>query len=378
MPTIEVLRLVRGSEHVHSFPLGDAALEVGSDPSCDVTLQAPAVPSRAWLVVPAGGTVHVYDLQRSAALRHRSVLPIGEATPIGADYHLIRTRVPRPSRASGATDVLRAPPREVRPIALVQGRGTDSKTISLIDGPFSMGSSKACSVFVPDRAVSALHCRFEPFGYGVALRDLGSTNGTWVDGARVQRSVVRPGSTIRVGRTEFQVAGGPIPGAGTCGPVAVSGGMLRVLADVDRFSQVRWPALIRGETGVGKELVAKALHDRGVRRAGPFVALNGGGLPPQLIESELFGHERGAFTGASQAHRGAFEQATGGTLFLDEVAELPAPVQTRLLRVLESWQVRRVGSEVARKVDVRLVCATHRDLRAMVQRGEFRADLYYR
>ena len=139
-----------------------------------------------------------------------------------------------------------------------------------------------------------------------------------------------------------------------------------------------WPVLVRGETGVGKEHVARALHERGRRQDGPFVPLNGGGLPRELIESELFGHERGAFTGAVQAHRGAFEQAHGGTLFLDEVAELPADLQTRLLRVLESWHVRRVGSEAARRVDVRLVCATHRDLREMVHEGRFRSDLYYR
>jgi DNA-binding NtrC family response regulator len=150
------------------------------------------------------------------------------------------------------------------------------------------------------------------------------------------------------------------------------------MAEVDRFAGLSWPALIRGETGVGKEHIARALHERGRRQKGPFVPLNGGGLPRELIESELFGHERGAFTGAVQAHRGAFEQAHGGTLFLDEVAELPPDVQTRLLRVLETWQVRRVGSEAARRVDVRLVCATHKDLRTMVQEGLFRSDLYYR
>jgi DNA-binding NtrC family response regulator len=111
---------------------------------------------------------------------------------------------------------------------------------------------------------------------------------------------------------------------------------------------------------------------------GPFVALNGGGIPHDLIESELFGHERGAFTGAVVSHRGAFERAHGGTLFLDEVAELPPGLQARLLRVLETWRVCRVGGERSRRVDVRLVCATHRDLRHMIQHGTFRADLYYR
>jgi len=154
--------------------------------------------------------------------------------------------------------------------------------------------------------------------------------------------------------------------------------MLSVMAEVDRFADLPWPVLVRGETGVGKEHVARALHERARRGKGPFVPLNGGGLPRELIESELFGHERGAFTGAVQSHRGAFEQAHGGTLFLDEVAELPPSLQTRLLRVLETWHVRRLGSEAARRVDVRLVCATHRDLRAMVHEGRFRSDLYYR
>jgi DNA-binding NtrC family response regulator len=154
--------------------------------------------------------------------------------------------------------------------------------------------------------------------------------------------------------------------------------MLAVMADAERFAPLPWPVLIRGETGVGKEHVARALHDRGARSGGPFVAFNAGGLTRELVESELFGHARGAFTGAVQAHRGAFEQAHGGTLFLDEVAELAPEMQTRLLRVLETWGVRRVGSEVERPVDVRLVCATHRDLGAMAREGRFRSDLYYR
>jgi DNA-binding NtrC family response regulator len=160
--------------------------------------------------------------------------------------------------------------------------------------------------------------------------------------------------------------------------VVESAPMLAVMAEADRLARLPWPVLIRGETGVGKEHVARALHERGPRHSGPFVALNGGGLPRELIESELFGHERGAFTGAVHAHRGAFEQAHQGTLFLDEVAELPLELQTRLLRVLETWRVRRLGGEKERRVDVRLVCATHNDLRTEVQHGRFRSDLFYR
>jgi DNA-binding NtrC family response regulator len=147
---------------------------------------------------------------------------------------------------------------------------------------------------------------------------------------------------------------------------------------MERSARLSWPILVEGESGVGKELIAHALHRRGPRAEGPFVAINAGGLPRDLIESELFGHERGAFTGATGVKRGVFEQAHGGTLFLDEIGELPLDLQTRLLRVLETWRIRRVGAEDSREVDVRLVCATHRDVRVEVERGRFRTDLYYR
>jgi DNA-binding NtrC family response regulator len=154
--------------------------------------------------------------------------------------------------------------------------------------------------------------------------------------------------------------------------------MQALLGEVRRYAKLSWPVLVQGESGAGKEGVARALHDQGPRRRRPFVAINAGGLPRELVESELFGHERGAFTGAVGVHRGVFEQADGGTLFLDEVGELPLALQARLLRVLETWLVRRVGGESSVRVDVRLVCATHRDLPSMVRDGTFRQDLYYR
>jgi DNA-binding NtrC family response regulator len=154
--------------------------------------------------------------------------------------------------------------------------------------------------------------------------------------------------------------------------------MLQVLAEVQRMAALAWPVLVVGESGTGKEGIAFALHDRGPRSERAFVAVNAGGLPRELVESELFGHERGAFTGAAGHHRGVFEQANNGSLFLDEIGELPLELQARLLRVLETGEIRRVGAERTIAVDVRLVCATHRDLRAMVADGSFRQDLYYR
>ncbi|MCA9530874.1 MAG: sigma-54-dependent Fis family transcriptional regulator, partial [Myxococcales bacterium] len=162
------------------------------------------------------------------------------------------------------------------------------------------------------------------------------------------------------------------------GFIAASPQMRAVARDVERFAALRWPVLIGGETGAGKEVIARALHDWSPRARGPWVAVNAGALPETLVDAALFGHERGAFTGAVGARRGAFEQASGGTLFLDEVGEMHLDLQARLLRVLERWEVRRLGAETTRPVDVRLVCATHRDLRREVARGRFREDLFYR
>jgi two-component system nitrogen regulation response regulator GlnG len=149
----------------------------------------------------------------------------------------------------------------------------------------------------------------------------------------------------------------------------------RVLA---RLMGTDLTVLIYGESGTGKELVAKALHDYGKRRKGPFVALNMAAIPRELIESELFGHEKGAFTGANQRYAGRFEQATGGTLFLDEIGDMPLEAQTRLLRVLQEGEYTTVGGRTAIKADSRVIAATHRDLRQMVRQGQFREDLFYR
>jgi DNA-binding NtrC family response regulator len=150
------------------------------------------------------------------------------------------------------------------------------------------------------------------------------------------------------------------------------------MAQVARVAQADVSVLVTGETGTGKELIARALHDLGPRRGGPFVTVDCGALPPTLVASELFGHERGAFTGADRAHVGAFEAASGGTIFLDEIGELQPAIQSTLLGVLERRKLRRLGSRADVPIDVRVVAATHRDLRAEVNSGGFRLDLFYR
>jgi len=376
----DTLHLYRAKRRIRSFSLGATAIEVGSHPDCDIVIHAAGVRARALLLQPHGGTVYAYDLVRGPGLGVRSLMPLGERVAVGDDYALVRLKAEAEpaSSGSGGTELLRGHGVEPRPLLLLAGHGPGVRAFHVGEDPLSLGGAADNAIVLSDRAVSQYHCRIEPSSRGVSIRDLDSTNGTWVDGVRVRRHELRPGATIRIGRTELRVAARDTAGKSSLALVVESSEMLSVMAKVDRFAGLSWPVLIRGETGVGKEHIARELHQRGTRRQGPFVPLNGGGLPRELIESELFGHERGAFTGAVQAHRGAFEQAHGGTLFLDEVAELPPNLQTRLLRVLETWQVRRVGSETRRRVDVRLLCATHRDLRAMVREGRFRSDLYYR
>lgn len=264
-------------------------------------------------------------------------------------------------------------------LSLSVQQGTTPPRLVLLNRSIRLGSADDNDVVIHDRAVSAHHCVLRPSDGGVLVEDLGSRNGTWVDGVRVVAGRTREGGRLRLGRTDVAiVASATKKTLSEDGLVAASNSMKRVLLDVDRFANLSWPVLVLGESGAGKEGVARALHRRGSRAQKPFVAINAGSITRELVESELFGHEKGAFTGALHTHRGVFEQAHTGTLFLDEIGELPLEMQSRLLRVLETWEVRRVGSPVHVRVDVRLICATHRDLLGMAAEHRFRLDLYYR
>jgi transcriptional regulator with GAF, ATPase, and Fis domain len=234
-----------------------------------------------------------------------------------------------------------------------------------------------------DSEISRQHALIARGGEGWTIADQGSRNGTFVDGARVERAVLRDGAVVRVGRTliihvEADVRGDErLAAALDSLLVGDSIGMMRVHGEIAMVAKHALPVLILGETGVGKELVAEEIHRRS-RRAGAFVPVNCAAIAAELAESELFGHVAGAFTGASRASDGLFVAADGGTLFLDEVGELPADLQPKLLRALAKGEVRAVGSAVARAVDVRVVAATLRDLDDAVRGDTFRADLQNR
>jgi DNA-binding NtrC family response regulator len=238
---------------------------------------------------------------------------------------------------------------------------------------------------VKDPTVSWHHFTIRAQVDGFLLEDRGSRNGTTLGGFRIRSAYVGHGATIGAGETQLRFIDlheevkEPISVEERYGrALGRSPAMRRIFALLPRIAAADATVLIDGETGTGKSILADAIHTGSSRARGPFVTIDCSAIPPTLIESELFGHERGAFTGAQQARAGAFEAAAGGTLFLDEVGDLPLDMQPKLLRALEDRVVKRIGSNREVKLDVRIIAATNRDLRDLVNRGAFRSDLFFR
>jgi DNA-binding NtrC family response regulator len=250
--------------------------------------------------------------------------------------------------------------------------------------PVLLGQSPACEVRLSDREASRRHAAIEVAGARVRVRDLGSTNGTYVEGVLVFDALMFPGESVRIGSTTLRLEllsepAASLPSTDRFGRVlGASPEMRRLYPLIERFASSTIPVIIEGETGTGKEVLAEAMHEAGPRAAGPYVVFDCTAVPPNLVESELFGHERGAFTGALASRKGVFEQAHGGTLLIDEIGDLDLALQPKLLRALERSEVRRVGGDGPIRVDVRVFAATRRDLDHEVQAGRFRDDLFHR
>lgn len=251
--------------------------------------------------------------------------------------------------------------------------------------PIRIGSSDRCHLPLADNTVSRNHCEISITPEGYLFKDLGSTNGSFLGDVRLIEAYIPPGGVFTLGQSvirfrplEEQVVVDIYP-KDHFGPLwGRSYRMREIFHLLDKVAPTEATVLIEGETGTGKELVAEALHSHSHRADGPFVVFDCGAVPKELAESELFGHEKGAFTGAVQARKGLFEAAHGGTIFFDELGELRQDLQPKLLRVIEKREVRRVGSNRAIPVDVRIIAATNRDLEAEVSAGNFREDLYHR
>jgi DNA-binding NtrC family response regulator len=247
-----------------------------------------------------------------------------------------------------------------------------------------IGRDEGANIVVADPEVSALHCELRAVGEGILVKDLGSTNGTFLGPVRVREVTLVTTSELTVGRSKIVVEPQAkrrvdVGFSDRFGPlVGGSPKMRRVFGVLEKVANTPLSVLIVGETGTGKELVAKAIHDASERGGGPFIVVDCGSIPPTLAESILFGHEKGAFTGATERRKGALAEADSGTLFLDELGELPPELQPKLLRALSEKQVKRVGGSTFEPIDVRVLAATRRDLGAEMNAGRFRSDLFFR
>jgi two-component system nitrogen regulation response regulator GlnG len=267
---------------------------------------------------------------------------------------------------------------------LVVDGNSKGRTLVLHPGVYVVGKGGECALVIDDSFVSREHVRLTVQPGLVALRDLGSKNGTFVAGARISEAVLSDGALLRLGRTTLRLTELPRDDDAAAGPTQFgrmagqSLAMRRLFELMGRVAQSDSSVLIEGETGTGKEVCAEAIHAASARAQGPFVICDLAGINRTLLESELFGHLRGAFTGAVGDRVGLVAKADGGTLFLDEIGELDKDLQTRLLRLLEQHQYKPIGATTFKTSNLRVVAATNRDLLAEVNAGQFRSDLFYR
>jgi transcriptional regulator with GAF, ATPase, and Fis domain len=263
--------------------------------------------------------------------------------------------------------------------------GTHKGTSKVVGGRLTVGKAADNDLVLTDDTVSRHHCEIVRAPDGLHVRDLDSTNGTKIDGTRIREAMVQPGSVLKVGEVEIQFRPSVqkvevLPSENTSfGPaIGQSLAMRTIFGVLERIAPTDATVLLEGETGTGKDVLARAIWGASSRANKPFLVVDCGAVTYSLIESELFGHERGSFTGAVAMRQGAFELADGGTVFLDEIGELPLDVQPKLLRVLETREFRRVGGNKTLSANVRVIAATKRDLQREVGTGKFREDLYFR
>jgi DNA-binding NtrC family response regulator len=249
----------------------------------------------------------------------------------------------------------------------------------------TIGAMEDNDIVLRDDTVSRYHCKIVQEDSGYVLVDLRSTNGTFINKVRIREAYLKPGCMISVGQQQLKFNAREeqveiVPSdTDRCGDLIGRNARMReIYAIIEKIAPTNTTVVIEGETGTGKEVVAQSIHNLSPRAKGPLIIFDCGAVPPNLIESELFGHEKGSFTGAVMTRQGLFELADGGTLFLDELGELPIDLQPKLLRALEQREVRRVGSSKSIKVDVRIIAATNRNLETEVREGRFRQDLFYR
>ncbi|MEW6434043.1 MAG: sigma 54-interacting transcriptional regulator [Myxococcota bacterium] len=383
----------RRGEEVLRFALGEERVVLGRGDRCDVSLPDPEVSRQHVALLLEGGRCLVQDLSGKGTVVAGTKLTQGELAD-GADIALGQWRAVFRAHG-GANDAMatelgqrtelaaRAEEADAPRIAVqvrVRHGGSES-TVRLQGDVFTVGKDAGNDVVLNHRFVSGRHLKVTRQHNRFLVVDQHSTNGTFLGGVRVFEAEVPLYASLRVGEAELTfepVSAGPKAVGNYRGIIGNDPSMKQLAELIDRVAPSSAAVAVLGESGTGKELVARALHDGSTRANAAFIPVNCAAISKELIESELFGHEKGAFTGAANARKGAFEEADGGTIFLDEIGELPLDLQAKLLRALESGEIKRVGASRPIHVDVRVVAATNRDLLAAARDGKFREDLYYR
>ncbi len=385
-------------------PLSKENIQIGRSQACDIVLNEPTISRLQLAVYQIEGSYFVKNLGKaklklngheieSAPFLEKDHLELenwqisfshsqenekkNDETYV-SDAGMQRTQVLHLSRVE---DTLHYESLELH----VLSPGEELKIYPLQQAVLTIGKSSSCDIKLVDPFVSEVHAKLISQHNKVIIYDLQSTNGTFMNGIKIGEVEAKVGIPLQMGKSELKLESishqkkiQPVY-THEFGPLVGQSKIMRELyALIQQVAPVNIPVCILGETGTGKELVAKCLHDLSPRKSGPWIALNCGAIAKELIQSEFFGHEKGAFTGAHQPHKGVFEQASGGTLFLDEIGELPLELQASFLRILETGKLRRVGGSEEIGVDVRIVCATHRDLSEMIAHKTFREDLFFR
>lgn len=273
-----------------------------------------------------------------------------------------------------------------KPSILVISGSQQGTEIAITETPFIIGSNDSCNFKVKDPAVSRKHCEIDFDGLLFTLRDNNSTNGTFISGLRIGTAYLTSGTEITIGSTKLiftpgkpQNSNTPLSSNNHFGDaIGSSPQMRRIFHMLENYSPTDASIMLTGETGTGKEIIAEEIHKHSHRADKPYIIIDCTSISKDLVESELFGHMKGSFTGAFSDRAGAFEAANGGTVFLDEIGELPQELQPKLLRVLEKREIKRIGSNIPIKIDVRIICATNRNLQNEIRNNNFREDLFYR
>lgn len=372
------------------FPLNQRRVRLGSGTFNDLTLDASSAATRQCELTSTATGYTLKDLSGNGTVVNGNAIVKKKLNPGDTiDFGELSLTYQKIDFAPGTTEraVLKTSHLETTGKALVTGtlsyKNNNKKHNLKITTAKIIGASKDAHIIVEDEFISSRHCQLIPHNNGMILRDLSSTNGTWMGQTRIMEVFLSSRAKFTAGKTEFKFTGGEPAkqinqSESFFGMIGEHPSLLAVQGLMKRMADLQEIVLITGETGTGKELSARAIHNSGNRKDQPFIVVNCAAISADLIESELFGHEKGAFTGAGQSRIGAFEEAGKGTIFLDEIGELPLVLQPKLLRTLDSNEVKPVGSSKTRKHKARVIAATNRNLEEEVRAGNFREDLYYR